>query len=130
MKRFLFIICSLLFAVNTFADNSTISGYTTDCLIWNNGYWVSIGNDGYGIDITINYNTIVINSNKFQIFHLYNVSNWYRNKDGHNQFTADAYDEDHSKCRIRVVERNDIEAPIQIYFHYNNISYVYNVMLY
>jgi len=109
-------------------DND-IHGITTDCLVYENGSYRSIGN-GAGIRITISTNRVVVYSARTQTFVMYNVSDWHTNSSGHQQFTADAIDNDGSTCRVRTVQRDDIEAPLQIYFHYSNITYVYNVILY
>lgn len=131
MKRVIFMLVLILLMVsNSFAmqSNDVLRGYTSDCMVWNGSRWESIGN-GAGINVEIINNVIYIHSGKEQRFVLYNTSSTHKNKSGHDEITAKAIDEDGVYCDVRIVFRDDIEAPLQIYFHFSNISYVYNIIL-
>lgn len=135
MKRFIFALAMMLSMASTvFASNmqsnDVLRGYTTDCMIWNGSRWQSLDNGaGAGINIEIINNIIYIHSGKEQRFVLYNTSSTHKNKSGHDEITSKATDEDGKICDVRIVFRDDIEAPMQIYFHFSNISYVYNIIL-
>lgn len=131
MKRVIFMFVLILSMVsNSFAmqSNDVLRGYTSDCMVWNGSRWESIRN-GAGINVEIINNVIYIHSGKEQRFVLYNTSSTHKNKSGHDEITAKARDEDGVYCDVRIVFRDDIEAPLQIYFHFSNISYVYNIIL-
>lgn len=130
-KLWMVLMLCLISITGTIAQN--YYGYTTNCLVWNSYTkdWEPISN-GHGIAVLITPNGFSVNSNVPQTFHTYNVSETHYNKSGHEQYTADAIDQDGQRCSIRVVFRNDsgCEAPLQIYINYSNISYVYNIVLY
>lgn len=129
MKKFVLSILFTIFTLSSFAE--TIYGTTTDCMIYNNSTksWESIGN-GRGIDVFVDdFNNLFIYSSEPQKFMTYDVSDMHINKSGHEQFTAYAIDANGERCGLRFVFRDDIEAPMQIYIHYNNIDYVYNVII-
>lgn len=131
MKRVIFMFVLILSMVsNSFAmqSNDVLRGYTSDCMVWNGSRWESIRN-GACINVEIINNVIYIHSGKEQRFVLYNTSSTHKNKSGHDEITAKARDEDGVYCDVRIVFRDDIEAPLQIYFHFSNISYVYNIIL-
>lgn len=129
IQTLILILLSLAMSSAAYASyDNDIHCITTDCLVYENGTYRSIGN-GAGIRITISSNRVIIYSSRVQIFNMYNVTDWYTNSSGHQQFTADAVDNDGSVCLVRTVQRDDIEAPVQIYFHYSNITYVYNVLI-
>ena len=126
MKKFLLSAILSLVTVSGFAETDY---FMTTQLKFYNGYdWVwSPGGDGIAVAVNYGTSTISINSQKFQIFSLFNDSPWHWNQSGHREFTANAYDEDGHQCYIRIVERNDDEGPLQMYFHYSNVNYVYSM---
>lgn len=126
-KLFLLSVFSLYFIIS-YAEN--FRGVTTNCLLLNQTTrkWEYL-EDGEGIQVLCDENRkLYIFSKKIQIFTLLHIKTPHINPSGHLQCTSNAIDQDNINCFVRFVYRDDIEAPLQIYIHYNNIEYVYNII--
>lgn len=104
------------------------AGVTLGGSIMINNNWVPLP-DCEGIQVTFEGNVIIIESNERQIFYLQDYTDIHFNISGHRQIKSNAIDKEGRRCLIRIVSRYDmyIEPILQLYIHYNNIDYVYDI---
>lgn len=104
------------------------AGVTVGGSIMINNNWVPLP-DCEGIQVIFEGNVIIIESNERQIFYLQDYTDIHFNTSGHQQIKSNAIDKEGRRCLIRIVSRPDmyIEPILQLYIHYNNIDYVYDI---